>query len=76
MLCALEAALLTRNLVKLILYEPWIPRPGMSVYPEGFIDRLEGLVEAGDREAVLTTHYRENAKMSPQEIEQVKSSPA
>jgi pimeloyl-ACP methyl ester carboxylesterase len=76
-LCALEAALLTRNIRKLILYEPLlIPLPGKPVYPEGFIDRLEGLLDAGDREGVVAAHYLENVGMTPGEFEQMKSSPA
>jgi pimeloyl-ACP methyl ester carboxylesterase len=74
-LLALEAALLTQNLCRLILYEPWITRPGIPAYPEGYIDRLEAQLEAGDREGVLITHYREDAGLTPDEIEKVKSSP-
>jgi pimeloyl-ACP methyl ester carboxylesterase len=75
-LCALEAALLTPNLRKLILYEPGIPLPGVSLYPEGVIDRLQALLDSGGREAVLTAFYREVVGMSPEEVEQFKSSPA
>jgi pimeloyl-ACP methyl ester carboxylesterase len=75
-LCALEAALLTRNLRKLILYEPAIPVPGIPIYPEGVIDRLQALLDAGDREGVLTTLYRKVVMMPPDEIEQLRSSPA
>jgi hypothetical protein len=32
----------------------------VPVYPEGLVDRLESLLEAGDVEGVLTTHYLEN----------------
>ena len=74
-LCALEAALLTKNIQKLILYEPWIPQPGVPVYPDGYIDRLEGMLDAGDREGVLITHYREDAGLTHDEVEQMKSSP-
>jgi pimeloyl-ACP methyl ester carboxylesterase len=75
-LCALEAARLTRNLRKLILYEPGIPLPGVSIYPEGVIDRLQALLDAGDRESVLVTLYREVVGMPPHEIEQLRSGPA
>lgn len=75
-LCALEAARLTHNLNKLILYEPLIPQPGEALYPSGFIDRLEELLVAGDRAGVLTTHYRENAGLADAEIEMLTSSPA
>lgn len=75
-LCALEAALLTRNLRKLILYEPAIPLPGVVLYPEGVIDRMQALLDAGDREGVLITLYRDIVQMPPHEIEQLKASPA
>jgi len=75
-LCALEAALRTRNIRKLILYEPAIPLPGVAIYPEGVIDRLQLLLDAGDREAVLTTLYREVVMLPAHEIEQLRSSPA
>lgn len=74
-LCAMEAALLTPNIRKLVLYEPLsISLPGKPVYPEGFIDRLQALVDTGDREEMLTLFYRVIAGLSSQEIEEVKSS--
>lgn len=75
-LCVLEAALLTRNLRRLILYEPAIPLPDVVLYPEGVIDRLQALLDSGDREGVLTTLYREVVMIPPHEIEQLKASPA
>ncbi len=39
---ALEGALLTRSLRRLILYEPWIGR-----YPEGVVEELERLAARG-----------------------------
>ena len=75
-LCALEAALLARNLGKLILYEPAMPLSGVSLYPEGIIDRLQALLDAGDREAMLTTFYRELLGILPDELEEIRSSPA
>ena len=68
--------MLTPNLRKLILYEPGLPLPGVSLYPEGVIDRLQALVDSGDREAAVTTFYREVVGMSPEEVEQFRSSPA
>jgi pimeloyl-ACP methyl ester carboxylesterase len=76
-LLAFEAALLTRNIHKLVLYEPVLGTlEGALPYPEGFIDRLEALLNAGDREGVLTMHYCELVGMSSDEIEQFKASPA
>ncbi len=45
------------------------------LYPEGVIDRLQALLDAGDREAVLTMVYRDVAMMPPHEIELRRSSP-
>ncbi len=75
-LCALEAALLTRNLRQLILYEPYLPLSGMELYPAGVIDRLQAMVDVGDREGALTMFYSEVVMLPPHEIEQLRSSPA
>lgn len=75
-LCALEASLLTRNIRKLILYEPAIPLPDKAIYSKGVINRLQALLETGDRESVLIEYYRNVAMLSDEDIEQFKSSPA
>jgi pimeloyl-ACP methyl ester carboxylesterase len=75
-ICALEAALLTPYLDKLILYEPPLPVPGVPIYPEGVIDRLQALLDAGDREAVVITFFREVVELPPHELDLLKSSPA
>src|SRR3712207_5341805 len=48
-LCALEAALLSRNVRKLVLYDPGIEVSGQEIYSPEVIERLEALLEAGDR---------------------------
>ncbi len=75
-ICSLEAALLTPHLRKLVLYEPPLPVPGVPVYPDGIIERLQALLDAGDRAGVLTTFMREVVRMPPHELELFKSSPA
>jgi pimeloyl-ACP methyl ester carboxylesterase len=75
-ICALEAARLTPHMRKLILYEPPIPLPGGPVHPPGIVERLEALLEAGDRAAVLTTFTLEVVGMPPQVFETFRSSPA
>ena len=35
--CSLETALLTRNVLKLVLYEPGMNVTGEDIYPPGFI---------------------------------------
>ncbi|MEX0762108.1 MAG: alpha/beta hydrolase [Dehalococcoidia bacterium] len=72
-LFSLEAALLTQNIRKLVLYEPL--EVGATL-PEGGVDRLQALLDAGDREEVLTTFMREFVNIPPQEIELIKSTPA
>jgi pimeloyl-ACP methyl ester carboxylesterase len=51
-LCAIEAALLTTNLRRLILYEG-VCRNGADLVPHDFIDRLDAMLKAGDVGGVL-----------------------
>lgn len=69
-LCALEAALLIPQLSHLILYEP-----ALSGAPPDAIARLEALLGAGDREAVVLAMFREIVEMPPDEIELMRVSP-
>jgi pimeloyl-ACP methyl ester carboxylesterase len=75
-ICALEAALLTQRIRRLILYEPPIPLPGIQIYPDGVIDRLQALLDAGDREGVLTTFMCDVVRMPPHEFEFFRASAA
>jgi pimeloyl-ACP methyl ester carboxylesterase len=76
-LCALEGALRTQKVRKLVLYEGVSgPRSGEALYPLGFFERLEALLESGDREGLLIAHYTENAGITPAEMEGFKASPA
>lgn len=71
-LCAIEAALLTTNLHRLILYES-VPLHGTDIYRPGFIEKLEKKLEVGDIEGMLVTMYRELVEMPPEEIELLRS---
>lgn len=71
---ALEAALLTPNVGKLVLYDPQ-PLLGVPWDADTFIDGLEGLLDAGNREAVLTRFYCDVAGMSEARIERFKAAP-
>jgi pimeloyl-ACP methyl ester carboxylesterase len=71
-LCALEAALLTTNLRSLGLYEGVYLR-GADNYPPGLVARLNGLLEAGAVEDMLTTMLRELVLMPAEEIELLRS---
>jgi pimeloyl-ACP methyl ester carboxylesterase len=75
-LCALEAALLTRNVRKLMLYDPGIEVAGQEIYPPEVIERLEALLEAGDRDGVVATTMREVAGLPPETVEYMRSQPA
>jgi pimeloyl-ACP methyl ester carboxylesterase len=75
-ICALEAALLTPKLRKLILYEPPIPVGGVEVHPAGWLERMQALLATGDREGVVTTFFREVVRMPPHEFELFRASPA
>jgi pimeloyl-ACP methyl ester carboxylesterase len=75
-LLALEAARFAPALRGLILYEPGFPLPGHPLYPPGLLARLQALLAAGEREAVVTTYYRESAGLSVDEIEALRQSPA
>ncbi len=75
-LCALEAALLTRNVRKLVLYEPGIDLSGEGMNPPAVIDRLEALLEAGDRDGVVATMMRELVGATPEVVEYMRSLPA
>src|SRR5918994_4552239 len=75
-LVALEAALLTRNVGKLVLYDPGIELAGEKIYPPEVIERLEALLEAGDRDGVVATTMREVAGLPPETVEYMRSQPA
>ncbi len=75
-LCALEAALLSQNVRKLVLYDPGIELAGQEIYPPEVIERLEALLRAGDRDGVVATTMREVAGLPPETVEYMRSQPA
>lgn len=73
--CALEAALLTPNISKLILYEP--PPPGVKgLLPPDIATRMQARLASGDREGVVVTALLEVAQLTPGELELMRSLPA
>lgn len=68
---ALEAALLTNKIAKLALYEP----PLQDLDHSAVADRMERLIQAGEREQALMMFFRDIVMMSPQEIETMRSRP-
>jgi pimeloyl-ACP methyl ester carboxylesterase len=72
--CALEAARLTANVRRLILYEPPMPF-GLRYWPTEFSARMQALLDAGEREEALLLFYRDMVKMSPHEIAALQARP-
>jgi pimeloyl-ACP methyl ester carboxylesterase len=68
---ALGAALLARNLHKLILYEP---APGFSSVPSEDVERIDALVARDERDEALVHAFR-SFGLTPDELEQLRSSP-
>ena len=68
---ALEAALLTQKIAKLILYEP----PVKDHAEASTIDRIEKSIQAGDREQAVVTFLREVVKLSSKEVEAMRTRP-
>lgn len=73
--CCLEAALRTTHVRKLILYEPPITPAGFT-YPPGVLDRIQELLNADNREGVLTTFLKELVGMPAHEIDLLRSEPS
>ena len=67
-LCALEAAFLTDKISRLVLYEP----PLQDLDHTAVVDRMEELIQRGDREQALVTFLREIVMLSPQEVAAMK----
>ncbi len=75
-ICALEVALRSNRVRKLVLYEGGFPVPeGTKLYRPEVLDSIRSSLEAGDREEALITFYRDMVLMSPEELEMVRSLP-
>jgi pimeloyl-ACP methyl ester carboxylesterase len=74
-LCSLDAALLTGKVQRLILYEPPLPL-GAPIYPPGVPERIQALVDAGEREAALEVMMREVVRMPEHEFAVYRALPA
>ena len=71
-LCSLEAALLTPNLRRLILYEG-VPIRGADYYPPGILDHFQALFDTGNHEGLVVAIFRDLLGMAPHEIESLRS---
>jgi pimeloyl-ACP methyl ester carboxylesterase len=73
-ICALETALRTRNIQKLILYEPAIFKEVPSSFSSSMA-KVQALIEAGDREKAVIALMGEGTGMSAEEIERTRLMP-
>jgi pimeloyl-ACP methyl ester carboxylesterase len=67
-LCAVEAALLTSNVRKLVLYEPYLPQYE-SVNVPAALEKLELLLAKGEAEAAVAMFLRELVGLPEHEVE-------
>lgn len=72
-ICALEAALLTDRIRKLVLYEPPM---GFLASPPHVVDQLQALLGAGRRDELLAFFMQEVAGLPPDQVELMRSLPA
>jgi pimeloyl-ACP methyl ester carboxylesterase len=73
--CAMEAALLTGNIRKLILYEP-PPVGAAGLLPSAVALRMQALLDSGDRDGVLATFLLDVAELPQAQVELMRSVPA
>ena len=66
-LCSLEAALLTNNISRLILYEPPVPT-GTPLIARDVPERMQTLIDKGELEEALVLFLREGPKMPEHEL--------
>ena len=69
--CALEASLLTKNLRKLVLYEPAVEFP----YPHASIEEQERLAGQGKNEELIELVFSAEGVLSADEMAALKASP-
>ena len=72
-ICALESALLTDAVSKLVLYEPPM---GFLASPPEVVDRLQTLLEEGKADELVGFFMREVAGLPPDQVELLRSLPA
>jgi pimeloyl-ACP methyl ester carboxylesterase len=74
---AFGAATMTSRIRRLVLYEGWpVPNPETYALPPGLEDRMDALLAAGDRDAVVETIFRELELLSDEDMEAFKTAPS
>jgi pimeloyl-ACP methyl ester carboxylesterase len=74
---AFGAATLTSNIRKLALYEGWpVPDPTVYALPTEVEERMDALLAAGDRDAVVETLFRAYELMSDEDWKAFRAAPS
>jgi pimeloyl-ACP methyl ester carboxylesterase len=74
-ICSLEASRLTPRIAKMVLYEPPLPLPGRGlIFASDLAQRLEALLAAGNRAAVVEAFLREVIRLPDSDIERLRHS--
>jgi pimeloyl-ACP methyl ester carboxylesterase len=73
-ICAAEAALRTRSIEKLVLYEPPFPVSGPVADPE-VLAKFEDLVQKGQKDAALEMFLHDIVKLPDNRIEEARKEP-
>ncbi len=73
---SLETAMAGASIDRLVVYEPPYAAPDSPVAPgEGLADRLEALVEAGDRDTAVRLFFREGPRVPLDVIDRMQAGP-
>lgn len=75
-LCSMEAALRVGNLRRMILYEPAFSVPDMQLYEPGQRDRLQAILDSGDREKLLETFFTVVVEVPPAHLAAMRADPS
>jgi pimeloyl-ACP methyl ester carboxylesterase len=74
---AFGAAALTSRVRKLVLYEGWpVPDPSVYALPPGVEQRMDALLDAGDRDGVVETLFRSLEEMSDEDMAALRAAPS
>ncbi len=76
-LCAFGAPALTASIGRLALYEAWPPvNTDAHEPPDGVVDEMNRLIEAGDPDTALQVCYRTFVGLDDDELDEVRSQPS
>ena len=74
--CAVEAAVRSQRIDRLVLYEGGPKPAGLRLSPDDFIARLEQLIETGQREEALEVFMLNAAGVAREELDVLRSHPS